>query len=415
MTRTKFFTFFKNYIFPKSLFLQHFQQFENIILMKAKNLVRLLFLFVILFSFSQCRKEKSDIVYDRSYVDEIKAARENIHFYMSSNFIPGGTFAIAKQGKIIYSEGIGLASKDLEVPANRNTKYRIGQLSSLFTNLMFHRMQKEGILHADSSLQFYYPELAGKKSTLQLHHLVQQTSGIRNPTASELDWRALNVTLQKGIENFVNDSLAARPGWYQTTNLFNYNLLGAVMEKETEKKFSVLLNKYVTDTLDLENTLVDNPFITIKGRSDFYDHNFIAQVINATFRDMRYRAPSEGLLSNAEDLVKFGNAMLYNDYFREVANENYFEPIPLFNDIPSAMANEWVLLTDRQERTIYGKTGSVTGGSASILVYPEEELVLACATNLTSSNDRFPLFEMAQHFLKNENPERDNMDKDNPE
>ncbi|HKL32054.1 MAG TPA: serine hydrolase domain-containing protein [Tangfeifania sp.] len=374
-------------------------------MMEMKNPGKLFFLFVILFSFSQCRKEKSDILYDRSYIDEIKAARENIRFYMASNYIPGGTFAIAKEGKIIYSEGIGLASKDLETPVNRNTKFRIGQLSSLLTNLMFHRMQKEGILHADSSLQFYYPEFAGKNYKLQLHHLVQQTSGIRNPTVNELDWRGLNVTLQKGIENFANDSLTARPGWYQSPNLFNYNLLGAVMEKETEKEFSVLLKEYVTDTLDLENTMVDNPFITIKGRTDFYDHNFIAQAINATFRDMRYRAPSEGLLSNAEDLVKFGNAMLFNEYFREVTDGNYFEPIPLFNDIPSSMTNEWVLLTDRQGRIIYGKTGSVTGGSASILVYPEEELVLACAVNLTSISDRFPLFDMAQHFLTQENQE----------
>ena len=373
--------------------------------MEVKNLVILLILLLILFSFPQCRKEKSDILYDRSYVDEIKEARKNIRFYMANNHIPGGTFAISKKGKIIYSEGAGLASKDLEVRANRNTKFRIGQLSSLFTNLMFHRMQKEGILQADSSIQFYYPEFTQKSYKLQLHHLLQQTSGIRNPTINELDWRGLNVTLQKGIENFVNDPLAARPGWYQTPNLYNYNLLGTIMEKETEKNFSVLLKEYVTDTLDLENTMIDNPFRTIKGRSDFYDHDYIAQIINATFRDMRYRAPSEGLLSNAEDLVKFGNALLYNDYFKEVIDEDFFEPIPLFNNIPSFMANEWVLYTDRQNRIIYGKSGSVAGGSASILVYPEEKLVLACATNLTSNNDKFPLFDMARHFLTDEKPE----------
>lgn len=69
------------------------------------------------------------------------------------------------------------------------------------------------------------------------------------------------------------------------------------------------------------------------------------------------------------------------------------------------MANEWILLTDKSNRTIYGKTGSVTGGSAAILVYPEEELVLACATNATSASEDFPLFKMAQHFLTDKNQE----------
>jgi CubicO group peptidase (beta-lactamase class C family) len=379
--------------------------------MKVKNLLNLTFLLIILMGFSQCRNPENDILYDSNYTDEIKAARENIRFYMATNFIPGGTFAIAKEGKIIYSEGVGQASKDLEVPATRSTKFRIGELSSLFTNLLFHRLQKEGLLHADSAIQVYFPEFPQKKHELKIHHLVQETSGFRNPTLKELDWRGLNVNLQKGIENFSGDPLAAQPGWYQTPNFFNYNLLGAIMEKTTKKDFRLLLKEYVTDTLHLENTVIDNPFQTIKGRTDFYDHNFVAQVINATFRDMRYRAPSQGLLSNAEDLVKFGNAVLYSDYFKEVIDEDFFEPIKLYNDIPSAMVNEWVLLTDRQGRTIYGKTGTVTGGSAAIVIYPEEELVLACATNLAANNDKYPLLDMAQHFLDNTSTDTKNHEK----
>lgn len=373
--------------------------------MKVKNLIKLSFLLVIFFSFSQCENKKSGLLYDRNYMDEIKAAREDIRFYMAASYIPGGTFAIAKGGKIIYSEGMGLASTDLDVPVTRDTKFRIGEVSSLFTNLIFHRMQKEGLLHEDSTVQFYYPDFTEKIFEVKMHHLAQQTSGIRNPSMSERDSRSQNVPLQKGIEIFSKDSLIAPPGWYQESNMFNYNLLGAIMEKVSGESFATLLEKYVTDTLNLENTVVDNPFITIKGRTDFYDRNFIAQMVNATFRDLRHRAPSEGLLSNAEDLVKFGNAMLFSDYFKEITDEDYFKPVMLYNDIPSTMKNEWFLMTDYGSRTIYGKIGSVTGGTAAILVYPDEELVLACTTNLTSNDKNDPLFKMAQHFLTDDENE----------
>ena len=46
--------------------------------MEVKNLVILLILLLILFSFPQCRKEKSDILYDRSYVDEISMLNETL-------------------------------------------------------------------------------------------------------------------------------------------------------------------------------------------------------------------------------------------------------------------------------------------------------------------------------------------------
>jgi CubicO group peptidase (beta-lactamase class C family) len=122
-------------------------------------------------------------------------------------------------------------------------------------------------------------------------------------------------------------------------------------------------------------------------------------VVHATTRDMRFRAPSEGLLSNAEDLVKFGNALLYSDYFSEKIKARLFEPVLLYNDIPSNMANGWLLMEDENGRKIYGRSGTVTGGGAALLVYPEEELVVACAVNLGAFSDDYPVFSMAQHFL----------------
>ncbi|HDR52858.1 MAG TPA: class A beta-lactamase-related serine hydrolase [Mariniphaga anaerophila] len=372
--------------------------------MKVNRILQLAFLFILLFSLSNCKKNKPDILYDRKYIDEIKAARKDAVFFLSRNFIPGGTFAVAKDGKIIYSEGMGQSSKDLETPATRQTKFRIGQVSELLTSAIYHKMVEQKMLHPDSTVQHYYPEFPEKQFKLSIHHLVNQTSGIREPNMDETDWRGLNVTIQAGIDNIREDSLIAPPGIYQIPSYYNYNLLGAVMEKAAGENFSKILAGFLTDTLNLTNTVIDNPFITIKGRSNFYDHNFISQLVNATTRDMRFRAPSEGMLSNAEDLVKFGNAVLFSDYFQEMQKSSFFEPIPLFNNIPSNMVNGWILMTDRDGRKIYGKSGKVTGGAAAILVYPEEKLVVACATNLGAISDDYPVFDIASHFLNKSQP-----------
>lgn len=114
---------------------------------------------------------------------------------------------------------------------------------------------------------------------------------------------------------------------------------------------------------------------------------------------------SEGLLSNAEYLVKFRNAMLFSGYFKEVISDDFFEPVLLYNNMPSVMKNEWMLLTDNQNHTIYGKTGSVTVGSSEILVYPEEELIVAFATNLVNATNNSSLFKIANHFLPEEEHE----------
>lgn len=364
-----------------------------------RPVIQILLLLFVLSSLTNCKKNDSDILYDKKYIKQINAARKEMVFYLSRNKVPGASVAIMKDGKLIYSEAMGLASKDLEVPATRETKFRIGEISELFTSFIYFRMIEDGTLHPDSSIQYYMPDFPIKKHRIRLNDLAYQVSGIRNPHSEEIEWRGLNVTLQKGLEQFKNDSLLFTPGKYQTNNFFHYNLLGAIMEKATDKQFNQILKEYVTDTLKLSQTKVDNPFITIKGRTDFYDHNFISQNVNATTRDMRYRAPSQGLLSSAEDVVKFGNAVINSNLLSEESKAKMFEPTILYDNIPSKIAHGWLLLSDRSGNVMYGRSGAVTGCNSSILVYPDLDLIIACVTNLNTGINESPIFDMAKHFI----------------
>lgn len=353
-----------------------------------------------------CENKQANLIYDRAYIDEIKQTRKEFTTFLARNYIPGGNIAIAKENRIIYSEGIGLASKDLEVPMTRENKLRVGDVSQLFTFIVYLKLVEEGVLEPDSTVQHYINDYPKTDFKLSLKYLPYHTSGIRKADQSESEMSALNPSIQKGLESFMYDELTNPPGWYEQVSLFNANLLGAVMEKATNKKFPELLKEYLTDTLNLSNTVVDNPSTTVIGRSEFYDHNMIGQIINAPFRDTRYKAPSAGILSNAEDLVKLGMAILESDYFNDVFRENLFKPCDLYGDFKSTMANGWVLTIDKKGRNVNGSIGSITGGGATILIYPEENLVLACAINLTLGDDSMPLFEIANHFLKDPGSEK---------
>lgn len=215
----------------------------------------------------------------------------------------------------------------------------------------------------------------------------------------EREWQGINVSLKKGLETFQDDKLMAAPGAFQKESRFNFNLLGAIMEEASGKNFNELLKEYVTDTLHFENTCPDNIFATIEGRTDFYDHNIIAQAVNAITIDMRWRAPSDGLLSNAEDLVKLANIYLSSDYLNDSTRAHLFEPAMLNNNQPSQFANGWIVLHNRQGKIAYGREGFVHGGSSAVLIYPEEELVVAFTTNLTEDRPNSPVLQIADFFL----------------
>ncbi len=374
--------------------------------MKNKRLFYRLLVLSLLIGFSGCRKEEKDVFYKKKYIDEIKAARKNVFFFMSANNVPGASFAISLNGELVYSEGLGLASKDLEVPATRETKYRIGQVSELFTSLMYQLMVEDGTLQPDSTIQTYLKDFPETNYKLRLRHLVNHSSGLPQPTQKEKDWRGLNVSLQQGIENINVDSLPVPPGTVQVLNMYNYNLLGAAMEKATGKKFHQLLEEYINDSLHIENTTIDDPLIPVKNRTNYFRHNIVFQVVNATFQDMRYKAPSEGLLSTAEDLVKLGNALLYSEKIPEDVKKRMFEPEKLLSGMNAELENGWMLLKSRNETPVYGRSGSVTGGSAVVLIYPEEKIVIAGVCNLDNVPEKIPVFDMANHFINNSESEQ---------
>ena len=54
---------------------------------------------------------------------------------------------------------------------------------------------------------------------------------------------------------------------------------------------------------------------------------------------------------------------------------------------------------------MYGSSGSVNGGGAAILIYPEYKLVIACAMNLTVGIDNLPVVDIASHFLQDHGSE----------
>lgn len=365
--------------------------------MKAKKLIWSLLICSTMVNMSCSEKKDSIRIIDKKYREVIKESRKEAIFYMARSFVPGSSLAVSVKGKLVYSEGLGLASKDLEVPATRHTKYRIGGITQVLTSLAYYKMIEEGILDPDSTIQKYLTDFPEKEYPLKLQNLVDQTSGIRTPTEEELSWRGLNVGVKRGIESFAKDSLLYPPGMYQYNTIFSFNLLGAIMEEVEAEPFSRLVRTWVTDTLGMENTVPDNPLATVKDRSDFFDRDMVAQVVNATFRDLRYRMPSDGYLSTAEDLVILGNALLYGHGMSESVKGKMLTA-PQAGGTPLNLGNGLLFLQNSRGDDFYAARGNIFGGGAMLIIYPKDEIVVAWLSNIDDALDELPGLMVANNF-----------------
>ncbi len=364
--------------------------------MNGKEIVRVILTGALLFA-GCSGADRDNRIFDRKYIKVIKKAREETFSHFTRNYVPGGAISVSVKGKLVWSEGFGRANNDLEVPANRSTKFRMGQITEVITALAYYRMVEDKLLDPEMNVWDYLPEYPEKTDPLKLRHLISHTSGIRIPTDQETLSANLNMTLKNGIERFSGDTLLFPPGVYQYQTIFSYDLLGRIMETKCGEPFPKIISKWVTDTLKLLNTIPDNPYTTIKDRSSFFDRNIIAHTVNATTKDLRSNMPSIGYLTTADDLTTLGNALLSSPLLSDSVRQWMLTP-PVISDMPAPLGNGLMFLTDPQGKKIYACRGLTKGSGSLLVILPDQEIVVSCTSNLLDDLEELPGLSIALMF-----------------
>lgn len=363
-------------------------------------------LIVLSFSFLwmsiSCNKSSSDkykIIRSSKYKKTILETRKEIGFQMFTSDIPGMSVAVYLHDEIIWSEGLGYANKELNVPVKPDTKFRIGGVSKLFTGALLARYIEDGELNLNTPIRQYYPELPADKDSITLYRLLSHSSGIRAPEYKEQSNQGLQ-TMRKGISVFIEDSLLFAPGEYTFESDFGFDLIGATLERKTENYFYKLLKEKLTDTLHFSTTEVDNPISIIENRSQTYDRNLVSRTVRATTQDNRHRASSIGLLSSAIDIASLMNEYLHPRFFKPETTKLIQKQMSLNSGVMTNYGMGMFVGQDNRGRALLMSSGSTKGGSAAVIAYPELDMVIAITCNQSNEHENLPVFAIASKFIE---------------
>ncbi|MCE0523882.1 MAG: serine hydrolase [Methylacidiphilales bacterium] len=95
---------------------------------------------------------------------------------------PGTAVLVARDGKILFSHGYGLADREKQMPATPETRFRIGSVTKQFTAAAILQLAGENKLSIEDPLSKYFPQYPGGDK-ITLHNLLNHTSGLHNYTA----------------------------------------------------------------------------------------------------------------------------------------------------------------------------------------------------------------------------------------
>ena len=222
-----------------------------------------------------------------------------------------GIIFVAQKGKVLISQGYGLADRELDVPNTPQTKYAIGSISKSLTAMAIMILQKHGQLTIQDPLCNYIADCPAAWKPITLHHLLTHTSGIHNYTDLYPELKdKVNICLEHKPEEVITYfkdlplDFAPGSGWSYSNS--GYFLLGVVIEKVSGESYEIFIQKNILQPLGMSESGYDRSSTIVKNRASGYsiDRPYY-EIVNAPCDDVSLKFAHGGLYSTVIDLYKW--------------------------------------------------------------------------------------------------------------
>jgi CubicO group peptidase (beta-lactamase class C family) len=295
---------------------------------------------------------------------------------------PGCSVAVAAGGRVVWSEGFGWADLEQRVPATAATRFGIGSISKSLTAAALVALSDAGLVDLDAPVERYVPDFPHPGRGVTLRRIAAHQSGLADEVATRLYPTMEHFpTLDAAYRALREERLVYQPGSRTEYATGSYTLLGLAMERAAGRGFVEILEQRVLGPAAMTGVVANDPRRLIPGRTRFYLEAGGGGFENAPSYDPSHKLPGAGLLATAEDLARFGAALLRPGLLSERGRAELFRPVPLADGTPTEFALGFRVKDDDGRRLLHQPGGGI-GISAWLFVFPDDDLVVALLSNV---------------------------------
>lgn len=308
-----------------------------------------------------------------------------------------GAVLVAKDGKVIFKNGVGYANFEWEIRNMPDTRFRLGSITKQFTAMLILQLAEQGKLKLDGHISDYlpyYPKANGEKITV--YNLLTHTSGIPNYTAQPDFFKrfARNPSTPKEFIPFFSElPLEFTPGTDYKYSNSGYFVLGAIIEEVTGQPYASVLQERIFTPLHMRNTGYDKADPIIKKRAAGYARNGDS-LMNASYLDMDLPYAAGGMYSTVEDLYLWDQALYTNQLLSAASKTTYFTPF-LKGYACGWMRGPVHIGNTKDTVSSIAHGGGINGFNTIIVRIPESKDLVVLLNNTGEA----PLEEMTQNIL----------------
>lgn len=234
-----------------------------------------------------------------------------------------GTVLIGKDKKILYERAVGMSDISRAIPNTSETRFAIGSITKLFTKVLILQLVEEGDLSLDDTLGIHLGDFVDPLAeSVTVAQLLDHTSGFGN-YFDDAGWDEANGRIGSidDLTTFIrNETLLFAPGAQAEYSNSGYVLLGAIIQKVTERSYEEVLQEKILEPLNMKNTAysIINDAQPDKAIGYFVDGASGDKKDNLSLRLVG--ASDGGIFTTTEDLSRFVISLMNDEILLD--NEN---------------------------------------------------------------------------------------------
>ncbi|WP_439743741.1 serine hydrolase domain-containing protein [Bacillus pseudomycoides] len=305
--------------------------------------------------------------------------------------IPGISVVIVEKGKTVYQKGFGYADLKTKKPVNEDTLFELASTSKAFTGLAILQLEKEGLLKQADDITKFLPWLQltynDKPVKINLNHLLYHTSGIPSTTISSIPISSANDALETTIKTLKQTKLNHKPGSSFEYATINYDILGLVIEKVTQKPYEAYMKQNILNPIGMTNSLVGY----LQGHPNEMATGYKLRFMRPyPYEQPIYRGntPAGYIISNTNDLAKWMNLQLgieiNNSIHTQLISDSHIPDKtvqPIKNN--DYYASGWIVRQEDTKSILH--SGENPNFSSFIIMQPNKQTGVAVLSNMKSA------------------------------
>ena len=201
--------------------------------------------------------------------ERLQAATTLLRQFVADRKIVGAVAAVARRGKVIYLEPVGLQNLESKAPMTEASLFRVYSMTKAVTAVGVMMLVEEGKLRLSDPASKYLPEFKNVKvqeggtgaprspsREINVQDLLLHTSGLSHRTSDlyrQRQVRSRNIGLPQFVTNITSAPLLEDPG-----TRFRYSeattVLGRMIEVVSGKSFDVFVTERILRPLGMNDT-----------------------------------------------------------------------------------------------------------------------------------------------------------------